>query len=183
MIDFSFSHDDALKADGYQPIRVAPPRRTRAPVTGDLSPRIWGRGGRLVVTTRPMETRAGTSKGPVPLAQVQQAFEKELARLIRLLARCREVFGSGPLRVVLCGGGTLRLPDWFLHQAAALGVRIDVSAPTGALETIQEERPFEPGVLRHIMEGHPRHLIGRRFHHAELPSQAARPQAGEALRP
>jgi len=152
-------------------------------VTGDLSPRIWGRDGRLVVTTRPLEIRAGTSKGPIPLAQVQQAFENELARLIRLLARCREVFGSGPIRVVLCGGGTLRLPDWFLHQAAALGVRIDVSAPTGALETIQEERPFEPGVLRHIMEGLPRHLIGRQFHHAGMPPRAARSQAPEAPRP
>jgi len=24
MIDFSFSHDDALKADGFQPVRLPP---------------------------------------------------------------------------------------------------------------------------------------------------------------
>ena len=169
MLSFFTSYDDRLKADGHQKVQIRSPRRSRGPVRGDLTPTIWGKGGGLVVTTRPLEVRSRVGTSPLPVAAVEHAFEQALTRLIRLLATCRGTFGSGPLRLVLCGGGTLQLPGWFLAQVAALGVQVDIMSPAGTLEVIQPASRFDPDVLRHILEGSPDQLIGRRFPGFESP--------------
>ena len=144
-----------LEDDGWMPMHTRRPRRTRRasgqPFVGDLKPRTHVRNGDGCVVTGPMVVKPASNDRHAPPAtalpspsDLQDAFEAELDRLSRQLANLRRALGSGRIRLVFSGGGTLQIPEWFLDRMRQLGVQIDVVYPDGSVDTLQPGHDVSP---------------------------------------
>lgn len=99
---------------------------------------VYRRGPDQVVVAPPFTVPSRGLDRMLPFQDaVQQSFEKMLKRLIESL---RDLMGEGPgsITLMLMGGGTLELPEWFLAALREMGIEVRFILP----EEMEIEVPY-----------------------------------------
>ena len=138
--DFATTMEDALEESGWGEVLVEGaawrgrsgyrqrPFRYRGP--GRLSGRVWMRNGEAVVVA---DTFAPSrSAGVAGQADMQKEFEEALERFIDDLESAVQRLGPRRTRLVMQGGGMLRIPQALLDRLKKLGVELVVISPESA---------------------------------------------------